>query len=147
MDERNVINGMMAVVLSEFVDFLYPLRFFLLAAVVLVLVDLRFGIEAAKVRGEKIRKSRAGRRTINKMVDYLCWILLAGALDKAFGIPFDIPLLPALVLLVVYGFEINSCYGNYFEAHGKKVKVNVFKLFAKKADIIEVEEKKDGKCE
>jgi len=79
------------------------------------------------------------------MVDYLCWILLAGALDKAFGIPFDIPLLPALVLLVVYGFEINSCYGNYFEAHGKKVKVNVFKLFAKKADIIEVEEKKDEK--
>ena len=101
MDERNVINGMMAVVLSEFVDFLYPLRFFLLAAVVLVLVDLRFGIEAAKFRKEKIRKSRAGRRTINKMVDYLCWILLAGALDKAFGIPFDIPLLPALVLLVV----------------------------------------------
>ena len=44
---------------------------------------------------------------------------------------------------MVYGFEINSCYGNYFEAHGKKVKVNVFKLFAKKADIIEVEEKKD----
>ena len=147
MDERNVINGMMAVVLSEFMDFLYPLRFFLLAAVVLILVDLRFGIEAAKARGEKIRKSRAGRRTINKMVDYLCWILLAGALDKAFGIPFEFPLLPAVVLLAVYGFEINSCYGNYFEAHGKKIKVNVFKLFAKKADIIEVEENKDGKCE
>lgn len=140
MDERNIINGMLAVVLSEFIDFLYPLRFFLLAALVLVLVDLRFGVEAAKSRKEKIRKSRAGRRTINKMVDYLCWILLAGALDKAFGIPFDLPLLPALVLLIVYGLEINSCYSNYFEAHGKKVKVNIFKWFAKKIDIIEVED-------
>lgn len=140
MDERNVINGMLTVVLSEFVDFLYPLRFFLLAAVVLVLVDLRFGVEAAKFRKERIRKSRAGRRTINKMVDYLCWILLAGVLDKAFGIPLDLPLLPTLVLLVVYGLEINSCYSNYFEAHGKKVKVSVFKWFAKKIDIIEVEE-------
>lgn len=143
MDERNVINGMLAVVMSEFLDFLYPLRFFLLAAVILIMVDLRFGIEAAKVRGEKIRKSRAGRRTINKMVDYLCWILLAGALDKAFGIPFEIPLLPALVLLVVYGFEINSCYGNYFESHGKKVRVDIFKLFAKKTDIIEMEDKNE----
>ncbi len=145
MDERNVINGMAAVALSEFLGFLYPLRFFLLAGAVLILADLRFGIEAAKARKEKIRKSRAGRRTINKMVDYLCWILLAGALDKAFGIPFDIPLLPALVLLVVYGFEINSCYSNYFEAHGKKVRVNIFKLFAKKTDIIEVEEKENEK--
>lgn len=145
MDERNVINGMAAVALSEFSGFLHPLRFFLLAGAVLILADLRFGIEAAKARKEKIRKSRAGRRTINKMVDYLCWILLAGALDKAFGIPFDIPLLPALVLLVVYGFEINSCYSNYFEAHGKKVKVNIFKLFEKKTDIIEVEEKENEK--
>lgn len=143
MDERNVINGIVAVAFSELLGFLYPLRFFLLAGVVLILVDLRFGIEAAKARKEKIRKSRAGRRTINKMVDYLCWILLAGALDKAFGVPFDIPLLPALVLLVVYGFEINSCYSNYFEAQGKSVKVNVFKLFEKKMDIIKVEEKED----
>lgn len=141
MDERNVINGMLAVVMSEFLDFLFPLRFFLLAAFVLVVVDLRFGIGAARKRGEKIRKSRAGRRTVNKMVDYLCWILLAGALDKAFGVPFEFPLLPAVVLLVVYGLEINSCYANFFEANGKKVNVNIFKLFAKKADIIEVEEK------
>ena len=30
---------------------------------------------------------------------------------------------------------------NYFEARGKKVKVNIFKYFAKKTDIIDVEEK------
>ena len=95
---------------------------------------------AAKTRGEVIRPSRAVRRTANKIIDYLCWIFVAGAMGKAFGIPFDLPILPAIVLLVVYGCEINSCYGNFFEAHGKKVKINIFKLFAKKADIIEVKD-------
>lgn len=111
-------------------------------ALILIIADLRFGVEAAKKRGEKIRFSRAGRRTINKIVDYLCWVLLAGAIDKAFGASFDIPIFPALILLVIYGFEINSCYGNYFESHGKKVNVNIFKFFSKKTDIIEMEEEK-----
>ena len=133
----------MATLMSGFMDFIEPLKWFMLLAVILIIADLRFGIAAAKKRGEQIRFSRAGRRTINKIVDYLCWILLAGAMGKAFGLPFDIPILPAIVLLVIYGFEINSCYGNYFEAHGKKVKVNIFKYFSKKADIIDVEEKEE----
>ena len=133
----------MATIMSGFMDFIEPLKWFMLLAIILVFVDLRFGIAAAIKRGEKIRFSRAGRRTINKIVDYLCWILLAGAIGKAFGLPFDLPILPAIVLLVIYGFEINSCYGNYFEAHGKKIKVNIFKYFSKKTDIIDVEEKEE----
>lgn len=143
MGERNTIGAMMATLMSGFMDFIEPLKWFMLLAVILIIADLRFGIAAAKKRGEQIRFSRAGRWTINKIVDYLCWILLAGAIGKAFGLPFDIPILPAIVLLVIYGFEINSCYGNYFEAHGKKVKVNIFKYFSKKADIIDGEEKEE----
>lgn len=142
MGERNTIGGIAATMMSGLMDFLTPLRWFMLLAFILIIADLRFGIEASRQRGEKIRFSRAGRRTINKMVDYLCWILLAGAIGKAFGIPFDMPILPAAVLLVIYGFEINSCYGNYFEAHGKKVKVNIFKYFGKKSDIIDMEDEK-----
>ncbi len=140
MGERNTIGALMATLMSGFMDFIEPLRWFMLLALILIIADLRFGISAAKKRGEQIRFSRAGRRTINKIVDYLCWILLAGAIGKAFGIPFDLPILPASVLLVIYGFEINSCYGNYFEAHGKKIKINIFKYFSKKADIIEAED-------
>lgn len=143
MGERNTIGAMMATIMSGFMDFIEPLKWFMLLAIILIFVDLRFGIAAAIKRGEKIRFSRAGRRTINKIVDYLCWILLAAAIGKAFGLPFDLPILPAIVLLVIYGFEINSCYGNYFEAHGKKIKVNIFKYFSKKTDIIDVEEKEE----
>lgn len=140
MDERNVIGGITASVLSGFADFMSPLRWFLLLGLVLIIADLRFGIEAAQYRKEVIRTSRAIRRTVNKIIDYLCWIFVAGAMGEAFGNSFSIAFLPAVVMLVVYGIEINSCYTNYFEARGKKVRVNVFRFFAKKNDIIEIEE-------
>ena len=130
----------MAAIMSGFLEFMEPLKWFFLLGLILIVVDLRFGVLAAKARGEKIRTSRAVRRTLNKIIDYLCWILVAGAMGKAFGMPFDVPILPAIVLLVIYGCEVNSCYGNYFEAHGKKIRINIFKFFAKKADIIEIED-------
>lgn len=107
MDERNLINGSLVSYLSWAADFISPIRWFLLAAFALVLADLKFGIEAARHRGETIRKSRAIRRSANKIIDYLCWILVATSFGEAFGTPFGIPILPALVLLVVYGCEIN----------------------------------------
>lgn len=140
MEDRNVIGGFMSAVMSDFLEFMEPLEWFFLLGLILIVVDLRFGILAARARGESVRTSRAVRRTLNKVIDYLCWILVAGAMGKAFGMSFDVPVLPAIVLLVIYGCEVNSCYGNYFEAHGKKVKINVFKFFAKKADIIEIED-------
>lgn len=140
MGERNTVGEMMATLMAGFIDFIEPLKYFLLLGMILILADLRFGISAAKKRGEKIRLSRAGRRTLNKMVDYLCWILLAGALDKAFGIPFAIPVLPAVILLIIFGLEVNSCYSNYFEARGKKIRINIFDFFKKKTTIIDIEE-------
>lgn len=143
MSERNNIGDVMATLMAGFIDFIEPLKYFLLLGMILILADLRFGISAAKKRGEKIRLSRAGRRTLNKMVDYLCWILLAGALDKAFGIPFAIPVLPAVILLIIFGLEVNSCYSNYFEARGEKIRINIFDFFKKKTTIIDIEEDED----
>lgn len=136
MNERNVINGTLASYLAWAADFVSPIRWFLLAALALMLADLKFGIDAARHRGEVIRKSRAVRRSINKVIDYLCWILVATSFGQAFGTPFGIPVLPAVVLLVVYGCEINSCFNNYFEAHGSRLRINIFKWFKSKSDII-----------
>ena len=140
MDERNLINGSLVSYLSWAADFISPIRWFLLAAFALVLADLKFGIEAARHRGETIRKSRAIRRSANKiidkLVDYICWILVAMSFGKVFGEPFGLPILPALVLLVVYGCEINSCFNNYFEARGSKLRINIFKWLKNKSDIM-----------
>ena len=117
-------------------EFLAPLKWFALLGVTIILADLRFGVDAAVYRGEKICFSRAGRRTLNKMVDYACWLLLSAGVNRAIAPELGMPLLPALILLVIYGFEINSCFANYFESRGKKYKVDVFSFFKKKIDII-----------
>jgi hypothetical protein len=101
---------------------------------------LRFGVARAKRAGETVRMSRAIRRTLNKLVDYICWVTLAGLFGSTFGEIFGIPLLSAVLLLIIYGIEMNSCYNNYFEARGIKKKFNIFKIFKKKIDIIEINE-------
>ena len=140
MQERNVLQEVFTATMTLFTDLLEPVKWFILAAVCLIVADLKFGIEAARKRGEKIRTSRATRRSVNKLVDYICWILVAMSFGKVFGEPFGLPILPALVLLVVYGCEINSCFNNYFEARGSKLRINIFKLFKNKSgDVIEPE--------
>lgn len=136
MAERNVVNGFIAFTLSEETYILFmDLRWFGVLGLVLILTDLRFGVLSAKRRGEEIRLSRAVRRTINKGVDYTCWIMLAGVFGKAFGEMFNIPILAGIVLVVVFGIELNSCFNNYFESKGKPLKVDFLNFITKKYGI------------
>ena len=134
MQERNLIGGFMAVTLSPILEQFYSLRYFFLLLPILLAVDLLFGIKAAVVRKERIKRSRAVKRTINKFVDYVCWLLLAGALGLVFGEPFNIPILPVVVMAIVVSIELESCVVNYFEYKGKKIKFNWRKLFGKKGE-------------
>lgn len=124
-------------------DFFIWAKWLLALTFLLTMADLKFGISAAKYRNEIVKRSRAVRRTFDKITNYCLWIILAYTFGQAFGQPFGIDLLPLIILLVIYGVELESIYVNYFAAKGKKVKVNVFKFFSKKNDIIEVEEKED----
>lgn len=129
IQERNIINGATTAMVAPLLDFYNNLLPFFLLAIVLIVVDSRFGIAAARKRGETIRTSRKWRRAINKLVDYICWVTLAGMFGQTFGEILGIPILSALLLLIVYGIEISSCFNNYFEAKGIKKKINIFKLF------------------
>ena len=140
MQDRNVIGGATAAFISPFVDFYQNLIPFLLLALVLIVVDSRFGVRASKVRGEKIRPSRMWRRAINKFVDYICWITLAGMIGNTFGLSLHIPLLSIIVLCIVYGIELTSIFNNYFEYKGLKKKFNGIKFFAKLLNKPEIEE-------
>lgn len=147
MSERNVSGGVTAVFLTELLEFLYPMRWFGLLALIIILVDLRFGTLAAVKRGEVVRFSRAIRRTGNKIVDYLCWLLLASAFGLVFGEPFGFATLREIILFVIFGAELQSCFTNYFAYRGLNIKVDIFKFFKAKADIIEVEEQEPNKKE
>ncbi|GHV39659.1 hypothetical protein FACS1894179_04900 [Bacteroidia bacterium] len=115
-------------------------KWLLATAFILTLADLRFGIAASGYRKEPVKKSRAIRRTCDKISSYVLWVVLAYTFGQAFARPFGIELLPLLMLLVIYGVELESIYVNYFAAKGKNVKVNIFKLFARKTDIIDIKE-------
>lgn len=146
MQERNLIGGVTATVLTPFVEGWPKLLPWLILAIVLLLVDLRFGIKAAEVRGESIRRSRAVRRSINKLVDYICWISIAWLFGLTFGQVFDIPIITYIVLTVIYRIEVQSIVDNYFEYKGLKIKFSVLKFFAqlfKKPEIADYVEKKD----
>lgn len=128
MQERNIINGVMASAIMPLLTFYENLMPYIGLAIILIIVDSRFGIAAARKRGEMIRPSRKWRRAINKLVDYVCWVTLAGVFGQAYGSVLDIPTLAALMLLVVYGIELTSIFNNYFEYKGLHKKINVFKL-------------------
>ena len=105
---------------------------FLLIAFILILVDLLFGIKAAKKRGEKIRPSRALRRTVGKSVEYVCWVILSSTLSVA----FNTPLIEWIILGIIMGNEVLSVITNYFEIHGYKLSgLNIFKIVGDKAGI------------
>ena len=104
---------------------------FLILAIILILGDLRFGIAAARKRGEKIRPSRAVRRSLNKLVDYICWLSIATVVGVNFGSAFGLPLLSVIIMAVVCIIEMSSIIDNYLEYKGIKKKVNIIKLIAR----------------
>lgn len=122
---------MMAAIGMVLADFYGHLAPWLLLGAVLVFVDLRFGLLAAKARKEDIRPSRAWRRTLNKMVDYLCWVTLAEVCSRTFGLALGAPIVSIAMLFIIYGIELNSCVNNYLEYKGIKKKWNFFKLVGK----------------
>lgn len=131
MHERNIIGGFTAAVLSPFVEGWQQMLWFLLLAIVLIIGDLRFGIAAAKKRGENIRPSRAVRRSLNKLVDYICWLSIATVVGINFGSVFGLPLLSVIIMAVVCIIELSSIIDNYLEYKGIKQKVNIIKLIAR----------------
>lgn len=119
--------------LGECTQVLYDLRWMVLLAIILILSDLWFGISVSRVHGIEIRKSRAGRRTLNKLVDYICYILLGAVLGKALGEPYGIdPIVVSItVMILCYCFEIDSIYGHICEIHGIKKRYSVWKILFK----------------
>lgn len=153
MQERNIIGGVAASVLSPFIEGWQQMLWFLILAIILILGDLRFGIAAAKKRGERIRPSRAVRRSINKLVDYICWLSIATVVGINFGTVFDVPLLSVIIMAIVCIIELSSIIDNYLEYKGIKKKVNLIKLIAhifrrpEVEDVLESTEKTEQKQE
>lgn len=127
-----VQTGVTGAAITFFSDTILDMVPYLFAALVLIAVDLYFGIKAAARRSERIRPSRAIRRTVGKCFEYLCWVSLSATLSVA----FDMRAIEWVILGVVMGNEVISVTSNWFEVHGKTIKgLNIWKIVGDKANI------------
>ena len=89
---------------AELIGVVYDLRYMVICSVALILADLWWGYsesqmrkEMAKEKGDdalvekyKWHKSRAGRRTANKVVDYLTYLVVGALIGLAITEPMEI---------------------------------------------------------
>lgn len=131
-ESNNLFAAAMSAIGATIANFYTHLAPWLLLGAVLVLVDLRFGILASRRRGETIRTSRAVRRTVNKMMDYLCWVTVAELASRTFGVTIGVPVVSMGTLFVIYAIEFNSCMNNYFEYKGIRGRFDIWRLIRRR---------------
>lgn len=143
MDEKIIVMTFTDHFLVGLLEFFQWAKWLMLAALFLTAADLKFGVQKARYKKEEVRRSRAIRRTFSKISDYVMWIILAYTFGKAF-MPFEIDLLPLIILIIIYGIELESIYKNYFASKGRNIKINIFNLFNKKHDMIDIKDKDEN---
>lgn len=113
----------------------------LLLAIPFLLLDLLYGIRAARHRGDKVRMSTAVRRSVDKAVAYIMWVAAAVMLAQLFGVAW----LDKAVLALVFGNEFISIIGNYLETKNVELSISEFwkLIFRKGAEKVGVEVSKD----
>ena len=118
---------------AECYAIVFDLRWMILLAFVLIIADFWFGISASKLQGIEIRKSRAGRRTLNKVIDYLCYIVLGAVIGKAIGEPYGLnPITVSITIMILcYCFEIDSIYNHICVLHGVQKRYSIWSIIWK----------------
>lgn len=137
-----VQSGVTGAAITFFSDTVISMTPYLIVSLILILVDLYFGAKAALHRGETVRISRAFRRTVGKMFEYLCWVMVSVSLAVAFEVHF----LVWIILGFVMGNEVLSIITNWLESHNKRlVGFNPFKVVGEKLGVdlsgVHIEEK------
>lgn len=127
---QGIKGGLVLTMMGEAQYIVFELRWMLMLALILICADFWFGISVSKYLHKPIRRSRACRRTLNKVIDYLCYILVASFLGMSFGKQMGIePItIASVVLLMCYGFEIDSIYSHICELHGIKNGISIWKI-------------------
>lgn len=118
---------------SECYAIIFDLRWMILLAFVLILSDFWFGISVSRMQGIEVRKSKAGRRTLNKVIDYLCYVLLGAVIGKAIGDPYGLNHITVSITIMIlcYCFEIDSIYNHICELHGVKKRYSIWTILWK----------------
>lgn len=135
---KAIVVGTMS---TEALTALFDLRWMLVLIVVLIIADFWFGLSESFYRHEHFRISRAGRRTCNKLVDYITYLILGSVLGLAIFEPLGWAT-HVTTAAIGLGFgcvwEVDSIVGHVCALHGVKNRFSV------KRFIISLMKKKDN---
>ena len=117
---------------TEALTALYDLRWMIVFVVVLIIADFWWGISESMKKHDVFRFSRAGRRTCNKLVDYLTYLLVGALMGLAIFEPLGWAT-HTVTAAVGLGFgclwEIDSIIGHVCAVHDVKWRFSVKRLF------------------
>lgn len=116
---------------AEALTAVYDLRWMMVFIVWLILADFWFGVSASRKRGEAFCLARAGRRTCNKLVDYIAYLLSGAMLGLAVFEPLGIAghiATAAAGLALGCVWEAESIVDHVCELHGVKRRFSLWRL-------------------
>lgn len=121
---------------NELTALIYDLRWAIVLCGALIIADLWFGCRSSFADGKEIRRSRAIRRTANKFVDYMMYMLVAsmiGMVVEQLGWWQHTNVALCGILLGCF-CEIESIIGHWARLHGYPFSLRAFiiKLVRKK---------------
>lgn len=137
METTNIATGsggrfiMIGTLWDEAMQAIFDLRWMLVLIVVLILGDFWFGVSESLKKRERFRFSRAGRRTCNKAVDYIAYLMLGAILGMAIFEPLGIAshtVTAAVGLGLGMLWEIDSIVGHICALHGIRNRISVKKF-------------------
>ena len=131
MENKFLSVFMFSTMTAEAMQVIHDLRWMLMFVVVLILVDFWFGVNASLKRKEKFRFSRAGRRTCNKFVDYVAYLLLGAIFGIAIFEPLGIAThttTSAYALGLSCLWELDSIIDHMCELHGVKKRISLKRI-------------------
>lgn len=130
---------------NELVTVIYDSRWLLATILLCVIADFRFGwgesskrYNRAKEKGDKLvmaqykwRTSRAIRRTINKLMDYIMWVSIGAFIGMALLKPIGVDYMMGGVVatFIAVGCEAKSFCGHFFWLHGVRMEEKSIKGF------------------
>lgn len=89
----------------------------LLPCIPLIILVCKYGRAKAKLNGEEVTWGKTIKMAINKVFNYICWIMIACTLSLAFqknSITF-------VIMAIVYGLEVLKLILRYVQSHGYEV--------------------------
>lgn len=122
MDEANrsslLTQGVTAGFFTQYLHATYiAVLPWLIPCVPLIFLVCKYGRINAVVKGEEVTWCKTIKMAINKVINYVCWIMISCTLSIA----FDCKAITYCIMALVYGIELMKCILRYVQSQGYNV--------------------------